>query len=173
MLSKEPITITEEQFVEASSRAIKKALDKTKDPQIILSMGVVTALISRELFHGGGLMEMWGGLAMIDDVLVDVLRRAGKMSRADLVKALNLTSKHPDRQLRNIKERVNLGTGRFANTLIVGFSDRKGYKLADTEAELTHFIIETNHLLMSLQAQLSKAWRLREDIRRKKREEKE
>lgn len=61
MLSKEPITITEEQFVEASSRAIKKALDKTKDPQIILSMGVVTALISRELFHGGGgLMEMWG-----------------------------------------------------------------------------------------------------------------
>lgn len=60
MLSKEPITITEEQFVEASSRAIKKALDKTKDPQIILSMGVVTALISRELFHGGvRLMEMW------------------------------------------------------------------------------------------------------------------
>lgn len=54
MLSKEPITITEEQFVEASSRAIKKALDKTKDPQIILSMGAVTALISRELFHGGG-----------------------------------------------------------------------------------------------------------------------
>lgn len=53
MLSKEPITITEEQFVKASSRAIKKALDKTKDPQIILSMGVVTALISRELFHAG------------------------------------------------------------------------------------------------------------------------
>lgn len=110
---------------------------------------------------------------MIDDVLVDVLRRTGKMSRADLVKALNLTTKHPDRQLRNIKERVNLGTGRFANTLIVGFSDCKGYKLADTEAELTHFIIETNHRLMSLQAQLSKAWRLREEIRRKKREEKE
>ncbi|MEF2608225.1 MAG: hypothetical protein U0M88_01125 [Faecalicoccus sp.] len=63
---------------------------------------------------------------MIDDVLVDVLRRTGKMSRADLVKALNIKSKHPDRQLRNIKERVNLGTGRFANTLIVGFSDRKG-----------------------------------------------
>lgn len=54
MLSKEPITITEEQFVEASSRAIKRVFDDTKDPQIILSMGVVTALISRELFHGGG-----------------------------------------------------------------------------------------------------------------------
>lgn len=54
MLSKEPITITEEQFVEASSRAIKKALDKTKDPQVLLSMGVVAALISRELFHAGG-----------------------------------------------------------------------------------------------------------------------
>lgn len=53
MFKKEPITITEEQFVKASSRAIKKALDKTKDPQIILSMGVVTALISRELFHAG------------------------------------------------------------------------------------------------------------------------
>lgn len=37
--------------------------------------------------------------------------------------------------------------------------------LADTEAELTHFIIETNHRLMSLQAQLSKAWRMREEIR--------
>lgn len=112
---------------------------------------------------------------MIDDVLVDVLRRSGKMSRTDLVKALNLNkkAKYPDRQLRNIKERINLGTGRFANTLIVGFSDRKGYKLADTEAELTHFIIETNHRLMSLQAQLSKAWRMREDIRRKKREEKQ
>lgn len=51
MLSKEPITITEEQFIKASSRAIKKAFDKTKDPQVILSMGVVTGLISRELFH--------------------------------------------------------------------------------------------------------------------------
>lgn len=60
MLSKEPITITEEQFVEASSRAIKRVFDDMKDPQIILSMGVVTALISRELFHGGvRLMEMW------------------------------------------------------------------------------------------------------------------
>jgi len=61
MFKKEPITITEEQFVEASSRAIKRVFDVTKDPQIILSMGVVTALISRELFHGGGvrLMEMW------------------------------------------------------------------------------------------------------------------
>lgn len=61
MLSKEPITITEEQFVETSSRAIKRVFDDTKDPQIILSMGVVTALISHELFHagGGGLMPMW------------------------------------------------------------------------------------------------------------------
>lgn len=61
MLSKEPITITEEQFVEASSRAIKKALDKTKDPQVLLAMGVVAALISKELFHAGGgrLMAMW------------------------------------------------------------------------------------------------------------------
>lgn len=61
MLSKEPITITEEQFVEASSRAIKKALDKTKYPQVLLAMGVVAALISKELFHAGGgrLMAMW------------------------------------------------------------------------------------------------------------------
>ena len=58
MLSKEPITITEEQFVESSARAIKRVFDVTKDPQIILSMGVVTALISRELFHGVRLMEM-------------------------------------------------------------------------------------------------------------------
>lgn len=53
MLSKEPITITEEQFVESSARAIKRVFDDTKDPKVILSMGVVAALISRELFHEG------------------------------------------------------------------------------------------------------------------------
>lgn len=112
---------------------------------------------------------------MIDDVLVDVLRRAGKMSRADLVKALNLNkkAKYPDRQLRNVKERVNTNNGRFHDTLIVGFSTRKGYKLADTEEELTHFIRETASRIKSLTIQLVKAWRMREDIRRKKREEKE
>lgn len=53
MLSKEPITITEEQFVESSARAIKRVFDDTKDPKVLLSMGVVAALISRELFHEG------------------------------------------------------------------------------------------------------------------------
>lgn len=61
MLSKEPITITEEQFVKAASKAVKKVFDDSKDPQVILSMGIVAALISHELFHagGGGLMPMW------------------------------------------------------------------------------------------------------------------
>lgn len=62
MLSKEPITITEEQFVEAASKAVKKVFDDSKDPQVILSMGIVAALISHELFRAGGrgrLMAMW------------------------------------------------------------------------------------------------------------------
>lgn len=54
MLSKEPITITEEQFVEAASKAVKKVFDDSKDPQVILSMGIVAALISHELFRAGG-----------------------------------------------------------------------------------------------------------------------
>lgn len=101
---------------------------------------------------------------MIDDVLVDVLKRAGKMSRADLVKALNLTSKHPDRQLRNIKERINLGTGRFANTLIVGFSTTKGYKIADSPSELKHFIREMKNRKESMDIQIEKAERMLKEM---------
>lgn len=51
MFKKEPITITEEQFVEAASKAVKKVFDDSKDPQVILSMGIMASLISRELFH--------------------------------------------------------------------------------------------------------------------------
>lgn len=54
MFKKEPITITEEQFVKAAAKATEKVFNETKDPQVLLSMGVVAALISRELFHAGG-----------------------------------------------------------------------------------------------------------------------
>ena len=103
---------------------------------------------------------------MIDDVLVDVLRRAGKMSRANLVKALNLNkkAKNPDRQLRNIKERVNLNDGRFANTLIVGFSTTKGYKIADNQNELKHFIREMKNRKESMDIQIEKAERLLKEM---------
>lgn len=103
---------------------------------------------------------------MIDDVLVDLLERAGKMSRADLVKALNLdkVTKHADRRLRNIKERVNLNNGRFANTLIVGFSDSKGYKLADQKDELKHFIREMSNRKESIDIQLDKAERMLKEM---------
>lgn len=101
---------------------------------------------------------------MIDDALVDVLRRAGKMSRADLVKALNLTSKHPDRQLRNVKERVNLNDGRFADTLIVGFSTTKGYKIADSPSELKHFIREMKSRKESMDIQIEKAERMLKEM---------
>lgn len=60
MFKKEPITITEEQFVKAAAKATKKVFNETKDLEIILPMGIMTSLISRELFHGGGrLMAMW------------------------------------------------------------------------------------------------------------------
>ena len=62
MLSKEPITITEEQFVKAAAKATEKFFDETKDLEIILPMVIMTSLISRELFHEGGrgrLMAMW------------------------------------------------------------------------------------------------------------------
>lgn len=61
MFKKEPITITEEQFVKAAAKATEKVFDETKDLEIILPMGIMTSLIAHELFHAGGgrLMEMW------------------------------------------------------------------------------------------------------------------
>lgn len=53
MFKKEPITITEEQFVRAAAKATKKIFDETKDLEIILPMGIMASLISRELFHAG------------------------------------------------------------------------------------------------------------------------
>lgn len=54
MFKKEPITITEEQFVKAAAKATEKVFNETKDLEIILPMGIITSLISRELFHAGG-----------------------------------------------------------------------------------------------------------------------
>ena len=54
MFKKEPITITEEQFVKAAAKATEKFFNETKDVEIILPMGIMASLISRELFHGGG-----------------------------------------------------------------------------------------------------------------------
>ena len=54
MFKKEPITITEEQFVKAAAKATEKVFNETKDLEIILPMGIMASLISRELFHAGG-----------------------------------------------------------------------------------------------------------------------
>lgn len=54
MFKKEPITITEEQFVKAAAKATEKFFDETKDLEIILPMGIMTSLIAHELFHAGG-----------------------------------------------------------------------------------------------------------------------
>lgn len=54
MFKKEPVTITEEQFVKAAAKATEKFFNETKDLEIILPMGIMTSLISRELFHAGG-----------------------------------------------------------------------------------------------------------------------
>lgn len=51
MFKKEPITITEEQFLRAAAKATEKFFDETKDLEIILPMGIMASLISRELFH--------------------------------------------------------------------------------------------------------------------------
>lgn len=61
MFKKEPITITEEQFVKAAAKATEKVFNETKDPEIILPMGIMTSIIARELFRAGGgrLMTMW------------------------------------------------------------------------------------------------------------------
>lgn len=63
MFKKEPVTITEteEQFVKAAAKATEKVFNETKDLEIILPMGIMASLISRELFHAGGsrLMAMW------------------------------------------------------------------------------------------------------------------
>lgn len=62
MFKKEPITITEEQFIKTAAKATEKFFDETKDLEIILPMVIMASLISRELFHAGGrgrLMAMW------------------------------------------------------------------------------------------------------------------
>lgn len=61
MFKKEPVTITEEEFVKAAAKATEKVFNETKDLEIILPMGIMASLISRELFHAGGgrLMAMW------------------------------------------------------------------------------------------------------------------
>lgn len=53
IFKKEPITITEEQFVKAAAKATEKVFNETKDLEIILPMGIMTSFIARELFHAG------------------------------------------------------------------------------------------------------------------------
>lgn len=103
---------------------------------------------------------------MIDDVLVDVMQRSKKMTREELVRALNLDgkAKHADRRLRVIKERINMNDGRFANTLIVGFSNGKGYKLADNPDEVKHFIREMSKRKESMDIQIEKAERMLKEM---------
>ena len=99
---------------------------------------------------------------MKEDILIDLLQRTGKQSRDKLVKALNLdkNNKHPDRQLRMIKEHVNLSDEKYKDVLIVGFSASKGYKIADTEEEYKHFIMEMKARKQSMDIQIEKAERL-------------
>lgn len=103
---------------------------------------------------------------MIEDILIDLLRRTGKQSRAHLVRALNLdlSSKNPDRQLRNVKERINRSDGKYKDVLIVGFSASKGYKIADKEEEYKHFIREMKSRKESMDIQIEKAERLLKEM---------
>lgn len=103
---------------------------------------------------------------MKEDVLIDLLRRRGKQSRAHLVHALNLdrTCRHPDRMLRNIKERINLSDGAYKDVLIVGFSTNKGYKIADTADEYKHFIQKMKSRKESMDIQIEKAERLLKEL---------
>ena len=97
---------------------------------------------------------------MKEDILIDLLHRAGKQTRANLIKALNYDGKRPDRLLRRTKERINLSDGKYKDILIVGFSTGKGYKIADTEEEYKHFIMEMKARKQSMDIQIEKAERL-------------
>lgn len=97
---------------------------------------------------------------MKEDILIDLLQRTGKQTRANLIKALNYDGKRPDRLLRRTKERINLSDGKYKDILIVGFSTGKGYKIADTEEEYKHFIMEMKARKQSMDIQIEKAERL-------------
>lgn len=86
---------------------------------------------------------------MKEDVLIDLLKRTGKQSRSNLIVALNFD-----------KERINLSDGKYKDVLIVGFSASKGYKIADTEEEYKHFIMEMKARKQSMDIQIEKAERL-------------
>lgn len=101
---------------------------------------------------------------MKEDILIDLLQRTGKQSRANLIKAINFDGKRPDRMLRKAKERINLSDGKYKDILIVGFSTGKGYKIADTENEYKHFINEMKSRKKSLDIQIDKAERLLKEM---------
>lgn len=101
---------------------------------------------------------------MKEDILIDLLQRTGKQTRANLIKALNYDGKRPDRLLRRTKERINLSDGKYKDILIVGFSTGKGYKIADTEEEYKHFIMEMKARKQSMDIQIGKAERLLKEL---------
>ena len=65
MFKKEPITITEEQFVKAAAKATEKFFDETKDLEIILPMGIMASLISR--VRQGALLRRHHRVGQTDD----------------------------------------------------------------------------------------------------------
>ena len=99
---------------------------------------------------------------MKEDILVDLLKDGKFKSRKYLASALNLekNTRYPDRALRKIKESINLNDGRFKDVLIIGFSSGKGYKIADKEEELIHYILEMRARKESLVIQIDKAERI-------------
>ena len=99
---------------------------------------------------------------MKEDILVDLLKDGKFKTRKYLASALNLESstKYPDRALRKIKESINLNDGRFKDVLIIGFSSGNGYKIADKEEELIHYILEMRARKESLVIQIDKAERI-------------
>ena len=99
---------------------------------------------------------------MKEDILVDLLKDGEFKSRKYLASVLNLekNTRYPDRALRKIKESINLNDGRFKDVLIIGFSSGKGYKIADKEEELIHYILEMRARKESLVIQIDKAERI-------------
>lgn len=60
MNTNKEITITEDQFVRTAAEAAEEASNSTNNPEIILGVAVVAAIIAKKLFHAGGrLMAMW------------------------------------------------------------------------------------------------------------------
>lgn len=93
---------------------------------------------------------------MVDDRIIDLLRENIWMTRKELTEALHIS----DRRLRDKISDINVAEGPYKNVFVIGTSDVPGYRLARTEDDLKHFILERKKRAEMILIPIQKAERI-------------